>query len=546
VGGGEQPGKIEVALQGISNGFSGPDHHARIYLNGHLVDDTIWDGNAEYMRQLDVAQSHFVQGDNIITIEMPGDTGAEFDWVLANWFKVSYWRRFRAKDNALKFSAAGRDRYSYEISNFTENDIEVFDITDPRKVGRFARPVVRAEGGTYTLSLRDHLTKNKSKDYLVLSSSAMKSPVSIIKDEPSDLRCEENQADYIIITHEDFYDGILPLAEHRTERGLSVKVVKVQDIYDEFNHGIFNPEAIKSFLKYAYCEWREPAPTYVLLVGDGTYDYQDNEDLGAMNYVPTYMVHSLDFGETGCDNWFVCLDGDEDILPDMFIGRLPVYTTEQLDTIVGKTIDYETSASGDWTKNVTLVADNLEGIFVTISEGLTDYLPQEYQTNKIYLDNYGLAADCRDDIRDAINEGTLMVNFAGHGSAGVWTHEKILRISDIPLLRNIERLPFIATMTCGNGYFVFPAGHFNCIAEELLYSPSGGALAILAPTGVSYPDIQQLLDRYLFEGIFVEGSSLGEATTQARLSVFENTGESGVNVIQTFPLFGDPALQLKR
>ena len=101
-------------------------------------------------------------------------------------------------------------------------------------------------------------------------------------------------------------------------------------------------------------------------------------------------------------------------------------------------------------------------------------------------------------------------------------------------------------MTCGNGYFVYPAGHFDCIAEELLYSPSGGAVAILAPTGVSYPDIQELLVKYLFESIFVEGSSLGAATTQARLSVFENAGDSGENVIQTFPLFGDPALELKR
>jgi hypothetical protein len=445
-----------------------------------------------------------------------------------------------------KFSTEGRDRYSYEISNFTENDIEVFDITDPERIGRFGRPAVTAEGGAYTVSFTDRLTRNNRRDYLVLSSAAMKSPVSIVADEPSDLRSKTNRADYIIITHEDFYDGILPLAEHRTERGLSVKVVKVQDIYDEFNHGIFSPEAIKSFLKYAYGEWQEPAPTYVLLVGDGTYDYQDNEDLGGKNYVPTYMVHSLDFGETGCDNWFVCLDGDEDILPDMFIGRLPVYTTEQLETIVSKTIDYESAPSGDWSRNVTLVADNLEGDFVTISEGLTEYLPPDYQTNKIYLDNYAHPADCRADIVDAINGGTLMVNYAGHGSAGVWAHEKILRISDIPLLTNIERLPFIATMTCGNGYFVFPSGHFDCIAEELLYSPSGGVLAILAPTGISYPDVQQLLDRHLFEGIFVEGLSLGAATTQARLSVFENAGESGVNIIQTFPLFGDPALQLKR
>jgi len=542
----EKGATIKVALQGISHGFSGPDHHTHIYLNGHLVDDTTWDGDTEYIRQLNVPQSYFVEGDNIIKIALPGDTGAESDLVLVDWLEVFYWRQFKAKGNALKFNNQGRGRYSYKISGFTENDIEIFDITNPKMVKRFARFSIKEESGIYSVSFSDYLVKKENRDYLVLSSSGINSPLSMVKDEPSNLRSPKNQADYIIITHEDFYDGILPLAKHRAKQDLSVKVVKVQDIYDEFNYGIFSPEAIKTFLKYAYSEWKEPAPTYVLLVGDGTYDYQDNEGLGCKNFVPTYMVHSLDFGETGCDNWFVCLDGEDDILPDMFIGRLPVYTSGQLDAIVSKIINYETAPTGDWTKKITLVADNLEDVFVTTSEGLTGYPPPEYQTKKIYLEKYASPVDCKTDIIEAINQGTVLLNYVGHSSVIRWAHESILKISDISSLTNSDKLTFIVAMTCANGYFVYPSG-FNCMAEELLYSPSGGAVAILAPTGVSYPDIQELLDKYLFESIFVEDNlCIGVATTQARLSVFENSGESGENVIQTFPLFGDPALELKR
>ena len=86
--------------------------------------------------------------------------------------------------------------------------------------------------------------------------------------------------------------------------------------------------------------WAKPAPSYVLLVGDGTYDYQDYEGFGGKNFVPTYMVHSLDFGETGCDNWFVCLDGEGDFLPDMFIGRIPVKTVAETNTVVKKILNY--------------------------------------------------------------------------------------------------------------------------------------------------------------------------------------------------------------
>ena len=543
----QEEAMVEIALQGISYGFSDPDHHTRIYLNGYLIDDTTWDGDIEYIRQLNVPQSFLVEGDNTITIELPGDTGAEFDFILTNWFEISYWRQLKAKGNSLEFNNQGQGLYSYTISNFTEDDIEIFDVTDPEKVRRIVYFDIEEEGSTYNVSFSDRFIKQRNRNYIVLSSSGIKKPTSIVKDKRSNLRFKGNQADYIIITPEDFYDGILPLAEHRTAQGLNVKVVKVQDIYDEFNYGIFSPEAIKTFLKYAYSEWMEPAPTYVLLVGDGTYDYQDNEGLDSRNYVPTYMVHSLDFGETGSDNWFVCLDGEDDILPDMFIGRFPVYSVEQLNTLVDKTINYESASSDDWTKEVTLVADNLEGSFEAMSDSLIDYLPFEYQSNKIYLNDYSEPAVCKADIIDAINRGTLILNYAGHGSVIRWAHESILTISDIPYLTNLDKLTFISAMTCANGYFVYPSGYFNSIAEELLYSPSGGVVAILAPTGISYPNNQKLLDEGLFESIFVGDNFLiGPATAQAKLRVFENAGESGENVIRTFLLFGDPALELKR
>ncbi|NQT00244.1 MAG: hypothetical protein HQ595_04085, partial [Candidatus Omnitrophica bacterium] len=369
---------IELALQGISYGYNGPDHHVRTYLNGQIIDDVYWEGNTECVRQLSIPQSYLAPGENIVSLELPGDTGAEADIVVVNWFKIHYWRQFRAQENLLKFKHQGRGRYLFKVTNLSEKKIKVFDITDPQNVQRIVKFNVDWEGSGYVARFKQRFKTEDQRSYLVVSGSAVKSPLSIIKDQPSQLKSDQNQADYIIITPQDFYSEILPLAQHRRLGGFKVQVVKVEDIYDEFNFGIFSPQAIKDFLSFTYSQWPQPSPIHVLLVGDATYDYQDNEGLGLENLVPTHLVHSLSFGETACDNWFVCLDGEDDILPDMFIGRFPVYTLEQLNTMVNKIINYENSSSDGWTKQITLVADNLENEFAQLSERLVNYLPAEY------------------------------------------------------------------------------------------------------------------------------------------------------------------------
>jgi hypothetical protein len=148
---------------------------------------------------------------------------------------------------------------------------------------------------------------------------------------------------------------------------------------------------------------------------------------------------------------------------------------------------------------------------------------------------------------DAFNAGHLVVNYNGHGSVVRWARESIFEIWDVPSLNNIDRLPLVFNMSCANGYFVFPSGYFNCMAEELIYSPDGGAVAVVAPGGMSYPDQQEFFDKGAFESIFTDGNyTVGPAVTKGKMNLYENAGETGRNVIQTFPLFGDPALELKR
>ena len=145
-----------------------------------------------------------------------------------------------------------------------------------------------------------------------------------------------------------------------------------EDVYDEFHGGIVHPRALKRFIGHAYHRWQAPAPRFVLLVGDASWDpkaeqvvegeerqyadwtymprhrtafamnrstpYAETASLGHRNLVPTAgYAHAQ--GEAASDNWFVAVDGDDD-LPELAIGRLPVTEPEEVAAIVAKTMRY--------------------------------------------------------------------------------------------------------------------------------------------------------------------------------------------------------------
>ena len=138
--------------------------------------------------------------------------------------------------------------------------------------------------------------------------------------------------------------------------------VDVQDVYDEFSYGRVDPEAIRSFLAYAYTSWNGTGerPRYVLLVGDGHYDFTGVSGTTLPNLIPPYLIN-IDpwLGETAADNRYVSVDGPADYMPDMAIGRIPATSPSDVTAVVNKIIAYETTApAGAWQSRVVFVADN--------------------------------------------------------------------------------------------------------------------------------------------------------------------------------------------
>jgi len=531
-------GTLRLALLGYTSDTASPDHHVRIDFNGCSVEDAWWDGQTQYLVEASLAHSCLQEGENLLTVEAVGGTGAQADIVLVDWFEVDYQRFFTATDDQLEFSGQGGP---HRLTGFTNEEIWLFDISDPLNVVLIANPSVEREGMDYTLSFLDE--ERAGHRYVAVSPVGFKKPASIVAaTQITDLRSPDNQADYIVVTHEDFQQAIQPLIEWRRSQGLTVMVVTSTEVYDQFSYGLVDPGAIRELLRYAHQSWSKPAPQYILLVGDASYDYQNNLQGPNKSLLPTYLVETALGGQTTSDNWFVSLD-DDDILPDMAIGRLPVQTVEQAKTVVNKIIAYERNApTGEWRGRILLVADGKEAIFAQRSDVLaSEWVPLQYDTVKIYGAS---TEDPQAQIVSEIREGSLIVNYIGHGSIDLWSDERLLSSEQVTSLGNDGRQPLMIMMSCLLGFFAHPER--DSMAEELLLAENGGSIAVFAPSSLTLSSDQAPLNQALFDALLVQKvPTVGLAIMEAKRSLAFHIQDQR-DVIETFTLLGDPALRLAR
>ncbi|MFQ5768902.1 MAG: C25 family cysteine peptidase [bacterium] len=538
---------IKIEYRGFTETDIDPDHHTIVSLNGYQVLNDFWDGKIKYSNEVTIPQNYLTNGANTISIKMPGDTGSNTDIIYINYFEILYWCDNIAQNDSLIFQVESAGQHQIEVTNFSSSDIIVYDITDVSKVKKINNPTIRqaADDSTYTLIFQDSLSTKRR--FFATTESRRRIP-QIEKDEPSQLKSGHNQADYIIISHEDFRNNLSPLIQYRQNQGLNVISIKITEIYDEFNFGVKNPKAIKDFLEYAYYNWAKPAPTYVLLVGDASYDYKDHLQTGHRDFVPTHLFESkYYYTETASDNWFVCVSGNDN-MPDMLIGRLPVQSILEVETIINKIINYENSLpQNNWHKNLLFFADDDD--YYTGFEAFSDslikyYIPTDYNTEKVFLKHFSDPDSAKNKIINNINQGCLIANYFGHGGIEFLAKEKLLETNDIPNLTNNEKLPFFVSLSCLNGFF-HHAKIENCLSETMIKADNRGAIGCYSPSGFAIPGVLLSLADELYSSIFQsEIDILGLITAQSKLGILK-AGDPFLDHIDFYNLLGDPALRLK-
>lgn len=528
---------LRVALGAVSTG----NHHTRILVNGNLLYDEQWAGVTTRDVVITVPTGLLVAGDNIVRV-VELIPAPNYIWV--NTLALDFASSYGAQDNALRFTQANTGTWSYAIPGFSQQGAVVYDTTDPFDTARVSATSVKHKQ-TYTARFTDQAAGRR--DYIALTKKQFKKPLSITKDKPSQLHKVTNGADYIIITHADFKASVKPLADWRATqdwgRGkLRVKVVDVQDVYDEFSGGVFDAQAIHDFLDYAYRNWRAPRPAYVLLMGNGNLNLRNYPDYPLeAQFIPPYMkLVDPWIGMTASDHRLVTLDAGSE-LPSMAIGRLPVLTTTEADAVVSKILAYEQNPpDGAWRKDVLFVADNPDaaGNFYALSNLIADdsyYMPPPMVGNKVYFPSGKNA-----QVKQGLNAGQLIINYVGHGAVAAWG-ENLLTNGNAASLTNGDKLFFMLPMTCYDGYFHFPK--LASVSEAMVTRANGGAIASWSPTGLGVATQHDQLDRGVFEAVMEKNiHRIGDAIVYSKTKLLEHSGHS--DLMDTYNLLGDPATQL--
>ena len=371
-----------------------------------------------------------------------------------------------------------------------------------------------------------------------------------------------NEAEYIIITHDDFIDEATKLADHhRTHTGLKSSVLTLSEIYDDFSAGNIDIMAIRNAIRYAYLNNSDDnKPKYVCLFGDTSYDYKDRTPNNNM-VVPTY--HSLNSFHLAnsymSDDFYAVMDFNEGELGfydrmDLAVGRILFDTKEGALAMVDKSIDYSL-ANGDWQNTFTILSDDSDAEWENIIQERLDELGEEVIANKPFLNLQKVHSDSFEQVISAsgdrypgVNQalenqfiqGTIAINYFGHGGESGLASERIFDKELANRLYNPGRFPLFITSTCEFSRFdnpeVYTAG------EASFSNPAGGVIGLISTTRQIYVGNGITYNKIIAEHLFAyEQDDYPTISEALRLSKNDFFGTSQKRIIF---FIGDPALKL--
>jgi hypothetical protein len=547
-----QGATLTVWLIGYTNVAGQPDHRVALAINGIPLGEVSWNGRRAVTITQAIPGGVLRPGHNFLTLRLVASTGVDLDGAWLDAFAVSYRYVTGASRRVMHFTGqVAPHAYTLTISNAAT--VRAYDVTQPRVPYRLTSVQV----GDDTVTLGD--TGETPSRYSLASADGVVRPAQVRL--PEDVwRLDPGPhagADIVFITPPVFADALRPLADWRESQGLSSVMVNVLGIYDYWGDGRPDPQAIRAFLADAYGTWH-PRPTYVVLVGDGSFDPKGYQHSASHNVIPPYLANVDPWaGETAADNRYACVHGapgGDDALPDLLIGRLPGQSSEEIQAMVAKILAYERwPMPGGWNANVAIVADDADasGDFAASAEAMVPYLTPPFTATRHYCagaDSYGsdcLAAET-EALRQALlnrwQRGALVMQFFGHASWHQWGAERFFHLDDVKDLDNDRRLPIVVEMTCFTGAFQRPEPTLD---ETLIKAPGGGAVAAWGPTGLGVNTGHERLAHGFFQAVFSDTvMTVGEAAFQGKLAL----AASGMyqDLLDTFGLLGDPTLRINR
>lgn len=530
-----EPARLELILQGIILAIP---HDVTVVLNGTTLGNVVFTGQDKGRFGVTLPPGLLEEGANTVTLT---SQDGEYDYSLVQTIHVTYPHSYVADSDELIFT--GRPGDELNVSGFSQASIVVVDITNPAQPVELTAQVTpdgTSKTGDYTLEVQvPWSTTNTAAPALhtlmAVSSDRIASAAGIRQNHPSHWHSAQAGSDIVMVSAEAFAGALGPVLHAHEVEGKSSAIVLVDDLYDEFNFGERSPLAIRYFLQTAVKVWHT-APRYLLLNGRASLDPRNYLGFGHLDFVPTKIVPTPSL-MTASDDWFS--DFNDTGMPTIATGRLPVSTATEAQLVAGKVATYEgESTKGPWTSQALMVADmNDTENFTKDSQVVQAQLPSSMQATDVFLSTMSIP-DAQQAILNAINSGQLLVNYAGHGSEDEWSGDNLFNSTEANGLTNGTSLPVFLIMDCLNGFF--QDVYEEPLAVTLMLAPNGGAVAVLASSGLNQATPQTILDKLVVQSAMGSAHlALGDAILKAK------SGITDLSVRKTYNLLGDPAMQIK-
>jgi hypothetical protein len=516
-----------------------PDHRVAVFWNGHDVGTAAWDGAAAFVFEAVIAGQHLNEGENELRLQPRDPIGIDASFL--DWVEVTYSRRnLFGLDSQTSIALPGDG--AAVIADAGEGAVSFYDLDFPRV------SLVDAKSGRVRLSVADGPERGPGeRRFQVVRPGGAYAPERIEVRRPPDLRAAGLGADFLIIVHPSLEAAARRLAIAREREGLRTLVVSIEDVYDLFRDGSFDPGALRDFLTHARTRW-SPRPKYVLLFGDASWDYRkavkppatltnlaSGLDLRDHQLVPTERWQSP-FGTAPSDSSLAMSEGEE--LPDLAIGRFPATSPEEAEAMVDKTLDFGRHGAALLGEGQVMSDDF--AVHRRGAEGLARELEARgYRAGRTFgrIEGTPTAA-----LVDLLDRGPQVAIFVGHGSRVVWRIgprpdiEKgwdALSLADLDRLEGRRGLPLVLALTCYANAFDHPFA--DSMGEKLLRLPRRGAIAAIAPSWRSDPP-------FAFAHAFV--AALGAPVTPRLGDAYLTALRSGLDEVsvRTMTLLGDPTL----
>ena len=373
--------------------------------------------------------------------------------------------------------------------------------------------------------------------------------------------------DYLLITPQLFLDQAERLANiNRNQNNITVKVVTLQEIYNEFSTGNQDIAAIRNFVRYVYnnASSVDKSVKYVGLFGDASYDYKDRLRNNT-NFVPSWFSLNS-FSVTSSlisDDFYGLMDDNEGTLAtfnrlDIAVGRMLADSPQRAKEIVDKIEAYYAKESyGSWRNNILLVSDDVDEPFERVLQQTTDDVATEVRAEKPFFNSIKVHSDSfqqqsssggdrypevNDAFKNAIDVGVLLVNYFGHGGELGLAGERIFDINDSQSINNNCRFNCFVTVTCE--YTKYDNPDLQTAGEFTYWNTKGGAVGLITTTRQIFVTVGTNYNKVLEDYLFAYGSNdyptMAEALRLTKLDPII----SGSAQKRLVHFIGDPAMKL--